>query len=69
MLHDVPTPCPFCGRAIETDQSTGVGTMIAWRGLRDIDDIPGGYTGWQFHVSCFEQAAAVEVRLYDADQH
>ena len=43
--------------------------MIAWRGLRDIDDIPGGYTGWQFHVSCFEQAAAVEVRLYDADQH
>ncbi|MDQ1382156.1 MAG: hypothetical protein QOJ71_2875 [Actinomycetota bacterium] len=42
--------------------------MIAWRGLRDIDDIPGSYTGWQFHVSCLQQASVFEMRLYDADE-
>jgi hypothetical protein len=66
VLHDNPTPCPFCGRDVHED--TDGGTMIAWRGLRDIDDIPGSYTGWQFHVSCLQQASVFEMRLYDADE-
>jgi hypothetical protein len=54
MLNDKPTLCPFCAEPIT--EASSAGTMLTWRGLSDIDDIPSAYTGSNFHVSCLDQA-------------
>ena len=60
MLSDEPTLCPFCAQPITDGASAG--TMLTWCGLSDIDDIPSGCTGSNFHISCLDQAVHEQFR-------